>query len=286
MESQYRTPLQGRLVLCRDIRSDKDLQRDPSLYKFIWVQRGRLSFEVDNVPMTLGENQIISLSPLHHLAFPRVNDEAAEPADCLSLLFNSNFYCIYGHDKEVSCGGFLFNGTSHIITLTLSPEESEQLQRITNTLAEEYDIRDNLQEEMLRILLKRFIITCTRFARGRFAVSEERENSFDIIRRFFILVDEHFREKKKVQDYADMLNRSPKTLSNIFTVFPDVPTPLAAIHERIEAEAKRLLLYTPKSAKEIADLLGFDDLPTFSRFFKRQTGQSISRFRHGEKAMQ
>lgn len=285
MESQYQTPLQGRLVLCRDIRSCKELQRDTTLYKFIWVQRGTLSFEVDSVPMTLHANQIVSLSPLHHLAFPKADDGAERP-ECLLLLFNSNFYCIYGHDKEVSCGGFLFNGTSHIVTLTLSNEESEQLYRITSTLAEEYDIHDNLQEEMLRILLKRFIITCTRFARGRYAVTEERENSFDIIRRFFVLVDEHFRQKKKVQDYADMLNRSPKTLSNIFTVFPDVPTPLTAIHERIEAEAKRLLLYTSKSAKEIADLLGFDDLPTFSRFFKRQTGQSISRFRHSEKVVQ
>ena len=85
-------------------------------------------------------------------------------------------------------------------------------------------------------------------------------------------------EKKQVQDYADLLFRSPKTLSNLFASC-GVPSPLRIIHERIEAEAKRLLLYTPKSAKEISELLGFEDLSTFSRFFKKMTGESVSNFR-------
>ncbi len=85
-------------------------------------------------------------------------------------------------------------------------------------------------------------------------------------------------KKKQVQDYADLLFRSPKTLSNLFASC-GVPSPLRIIHERIESEAKRLLLYTPKSAKEISELLGFEDLSTFSRFFKKMTGESVSNFR-------
>ena len=38
-----------------------------------------------------------------------------------------------------------------------------------------------------------------------------------------------------------------------------------AEHQRLEAEAKRLLLYTSKNAKEIADILGFEDLSAFSQ---------------------
>lgn len=63
---------------------------------------------------------------------------------------------------------------------------------------------------MLRIILKRFIITCTRIAREKFDVDPGRENMFDVIRQFYVLVDSHFKEKKQVQDYADMLCRSPK----------------------------------------------------------------------------
>ena len=109
-------------------------------------------------------------------------------------------------------------------------------------------------------------------------VADFREKTFDIIRQYYVLVDRHFKEKKQVQDYADILCRSPKTLSNLFSAC-GLPSPLRVIHERIEAEAMRLLLYTRKSAKEISSILGFEDLPAFSRFFKKMTGESVSDYR-------
>ena len=52
---------------------------------------------------------------------------------------------------------------------------------------------------------------------------------------------------------------------------------------KIRAEARRLLLYTPKSAKEIAYLLGYEDTAAFSRFFAKMNGESITGFRQREK---
>lgn len=178
----------------------------------------------------------------------------------------------------MSCNGFLFYDSSKVMRLTLSAEQSSNLHDIVRIFRQESAVHDNLQEEMLRIVLKRFIITCTRIARCMYGVGQENEKTFDIIRQFYVLVDQNFREKKQVQDYADILCRSPKTLSNLFTSC-GLPSPLRIIHERIEAEAKRLLLYTRKSAKEISGILGFEDLATFSRFFKKMTGESVSDYR-------
>lgn len=200
----------------------------------------------------------------------------------LTFLFNSNFYCIYGHDSEVSCNGFLFNGSSRVMRLKLSPSQSARLDSIVDIFRGECEIQDNLQEEMLRIILKRFIITCTRIAREMFDVDPGRENTFDVIRQFYVLVDSHFKEKKQVQDYADMLCRSPKTISNLFSLYR-LSSPLRVIHERVDAEAKRLLLYTGKSAKEISEILGFEDLATFCRFFKKMNKESLSEYRKREK---
>ena len=86
--------------------------------------------------------------------------------------------------------------------LQLTQDQSSQLKELTDKLAGEYRIKDNLQEEMLRILLKRFIITCTRIAKDKYAISREKEKNFDLIRQFYVLVDRHFKEKKKVQEYA------------------------------------------------------------------------------------
>ena len=276
MEYNFNTRLNGRIALTDAFDASPVLQKDKSLYKFFWVQDGTLSIEIDHIPMTLEKNEIICLSALHHILIEEINGKY------LTLLFNSNFYCIFGHDKEVSCNGFLFNGTSNIMRLQLSESQADILAEITNRLSKEYQIKDNLQEEMLRTLLKRFIITCTRIAREKFSVSHEKEKSFDIVRQYYVLVDSHFKEKKMVQDYADMLHRSPKTLSNLFMSY-GLPSPLRIIHERVEAEAKRLLLYSSKSAKEIAEILGFEDISAFSRFFKNMTGESITDYKKREK---
>lgn len=276
MEYVFSTKLKGSLALTDKFHENPVLQKDRTLYKFIWVQQGSVVVEIDHVEMVLEENEIISLTPLHHIKIKQINGHY------LALLFNSNFYCIYGHDSEVSCNGFLFNGTSYIMRLHLLEDQVSILKEITDKLTGEYGVKDNLQEEMLRILLKRFIIVCTRMARQKYAIDPAKEKSFDLVRQFYVLVDQFFKEKKQVQDYADLLHRSPKTLSNLFS-FYKLPSPLHIIHERLETEAKRLLLYTPKNVKEIADILGFEDTAAFSRFFKNATGESISDYRKREK---
>lgn len=276
MDYQLNTRLNGNIVLTHRFHERKPLQHDKTLYKFIWVQSGSLMVEVDHIPMYLMKDEIVTLTPLHHLEVKQIEGEY------LTFLFNSNFYCIYRHDSEVSCNGFLFNGSSRVMRLKLSPSQSARLDSIVDIFRGECGIQDNLQEEMLRIILKRFIITCTRIAREKFDVDPGRENMFDVIRQFYVLVDSHFKEKKQVQDYADMLCRSPKTISNLFSLY-GLSSPLRVIHERVDAEAKRLLLYTGKSAKEISEILGFEDLATFSRFFKKMNKESLSEYRKREK---
>ena len=272
MDYQLNTRLNGNIAMTSSYHERASLQRDKTLYKFIWVQSSTLTLEIDHIPMRLEKDEIVTLTPLHHLEVKEVDGEY------LTFVFNSNFYCIYGHDNEVSCNGFLFYGSSQVMRLALSAGQSSNLHDIVRIFRQESVIHDNLQEEMLRIVLKRFIITCTRIARQRFGVGQEKEKTFDIIRQYYVLVDRHFKEKKQVQDYADILCRSPKTLSNLFSTC-GLPSPLRVIHDRIEAEAMRLLLYTHKSAKEISSILGFEDLSAFSRFFKKMTGESVSDYR-------
>jgi AraC-like DNA-binding protein len=134
---------------------------------------------------------------------------------------------------------------------------------------------------MLRILLVRLIIKITRLAKKQYLGKEElAENKFNLIRQFYLLVEIHFRKEHQVQFYASLLNKSPKTVSNYFSLYYN-KTPLQVISERIITEAKRLFYYTDKSVKEVADDLGFEDVAHFSKFFKNYTAQSPSEIKKG-----
>lgn len=170
MLQQYHTKLKGTLALTDSYLTEKTLQKEKGLYKFIWVRNGSITVEIDHQEMTLTQDEVISLTHLQHLEFKSIDGEY------LTLLFNSNFYCIYGNDHEVSCSGFLFNGSSHLIRFTLNEKERKELDTITEALENEFTVSDSLQEEMLRILLKRFIIQCTRIARHRMNITREKES--------------------------------------------------------------------------------------------------------------
>lgn len=67
MEYRFNTPLNGNIAMTYHYHEDAALRRDKSLYKFVWVQSGTLDIEVDHVVMHLEKDEIISLTPLHHV---------------------------------------------------------------------------------------------------------------------------------------------------------------------------------------------------------------------------
>ena len=128
-------------------------------------------------------------------------------------------------------------------------------------------------------MLKRFIILCTRIYKSKNNFLKLKTTDVDIVREFNFLVEQHFKTKHSVLDYADLLNKSPKTLSNIFAKLAG-KSPLQIIHERKILEARRMLWYTDKTIKEISYELGFQDIQTFSRFFKKAENVSPSEFKN------
>lgn len=128
MELTFNTKLKGTIALTDSFQLTKTLREDNSLYKFIWARKGTVTIDVDHQLITLQENDIISLTNLHHLEIHGIRRRLHDTP------FNSNFYCIYGNDHEVSCSGFLFNGTSRIMHFRLSEEEKATCEAIITSL--------------------------------------------------------------------------------------------------------------------------------------------------------
>lgn len=201
------------------------------------------------------------------------------PEQIVAWQFNRDFYCIVDHDREVSCAGFLFYGSQGMMFVDMDDAESRKIDLLLQVFIDEFQTADNIQKDMLQMLLKRLIILLTRQAKKQVIHNPLlTEAKLDVIRQFNLLVEGYYRKHHGVQFYAGQLNRSAKTLANLFALYSH-KSPLAVIQERIILEAKRLLMYTGKSAKEIAFYLGFEDAAYFSNFFKRHTGQTPQDFR-------
>lgn len=245
-----------------------------SFLMFIWNDgAGQVCFGVDERTVELKPGQITCTTYLQQIDFTGIDrgDEVK------FLRFNREFYCVHTNDSEVSCNGLLFFGSNFSPTLQLNDDESKRLRTLFDVLTEEFDMKEASQEEMLRILLKRFIIRCTRLANKQLLKDGENQTEIDLIRHYNVLVEEYFKTKKSVSEYADLLHKSPKTIANVFSKNSDL-TPLEVIHKRVIMEAKRMLLYTDKTAKEIGYELGYNDPAQFSKLFKKQTGMTTTQF--------
>lgn len=252
--------------------SSQQLLKKDSLYKIIWAKDRNASIVVDGYKIEIKKHQIIFCTPLNVLEI-----ELGQRG-MMSFVFNREFYCIRDHDKEVSCNGFLFFGSSQPIIVSLNTKEQESYKMLYYFFKEEFEIEDHIQGEMLRVLLKRLLIKSTRLFRSKITEPKLLDDKVDTIRRFNILVEKNFREKHAVSDYAGMMNKSPKTLSNLFKKYSE-KTALTFINERILLEAKRLLIFSDRTSTEIAYELGYKEPAHFSKFFKNQTGTSPIEFK-------
>ena len=118
-------------------------------------------------------------------------------------------------------------------------------------------------------------------------ISREAENKYEdltayraapALLKYHKLVDLYFKEHKTVAFYAGQLHISANYLNILCKKHLQVPA-MYLIQNRITLEAKRLLLASEMTVKEIAFELGFSDLAYFSNFFKAQTGISPRSFR-------
>lgn len=242
-----------------------------SYLSIIWNRIEDTKITVDNVCYVLEKDKIMFLTELHTVDYSQINT--------LNIIsFNRSFYCLDNHDSEIGCKGLLFFGTSQVPTIVLNEENEAAIAILWGVFKKELNAKDELQGEMLQMLLKRFLILCTRIFKNQHRIVEIEETKMDIIRNFSFLVEVHYKSKHSVSEYAYLMNKPAKSLTNLFSNHIK-KTPLQIIQDRILLEAKKLLISTEIPIKEITYELGFDDMPSFSRFFKNKIGFSPKAFR-------
>ena len=96
--------------------------------------------------------------------------------------------------------------------------------------------------------------------------------------RFRDAVEADFARTRRVEDYAEALGYSARTLSRATLASAGLGAK-EFIDRRVVLEAKRLLAHSDRTAARIADRLGFSSATHFNKYFHQRTGQTPIAFR-------
>lgn len=86
-----------------------------------------------------------------------------------------------------------------------------------------------------------------------------------------------------IEQFSKQFGYNPTYIANQFTVFKQISPNKKITNLRIE-KGKELLLHSSYKLKDIADILGYQDVSYFSRIFKEHSGESPKQFRSNGRA--
>jgi AraC-like DNA-binding protein len=177
-------------------------------------------------------------------------------------------------DKEFLLDLFkIFNVQGEFSCLRVDQEAATGLGSVYMLLTEEYEKgRDNLT--IVKALLKVFLLKLIQIKEHEFTGHDINQKR---VYEFLMLLESNYLQVRNTDFYAGKLGISSKRLNQILKDKLG-KTGTQLIHDRIILESKRLIIHSESTIKEIAYDLGFSDRPYFSRFFKKQTGQTPDEF--------
>lgn len=166
----------------------------------------------------------------------------------------------------------LFNRSPQLV-LNIS-KQVKQVQQVMLLITEEYN-NPNSSYIMLKTLLKLMFLNLIRFQNKDFLGQDQNQKR---IFQFLELMETSFLKQTASTYYAAEIGISEKRLNQILKEKLDM-TAKQIIQQRQITEAKRRLIKSEITIKELAFLLGFDSFSSFSRFFKKAVGESPSTYR-------
>jgi AraC-like DNA-binding protein len=245
-------------------------------FSLIWVTKGSGKVKADFAEYDFEANSLFAFAPYQPYMFAGVQSIKG-----IAIYFHPEFFCIYKHDKEVSCNGILYNNVYKPPFVKVDEANAAILKMICGQLETEMQNVALAQYELLVSYLKIFLITASRLKtqqQPEAAASVKGDKEPFILQKLKDAIEENFKTKHSPADYAELLYISPKALAKI-TKSHFNKTLSSLINERIIIEAKRELYLTNKTVKEIAWELGYEDEYYFSRFFKVNTDVSPQLYR-------
>ena len=187
---------------------------------------------------------------------------------------------VFFHSKEFFDRGFIslsikdfhfyntFQGTP---CFKLKETQLKKINFVMNDLVTEYVKNDFFKWQKIHALI---VLVYIEISREKNPLGKIKNQTYlTKLRHFEDLIEDNFRSKKFVKEYALKLNITEKHLNRVAkSCIGKTSTQL--INERIILEAKRMLLYSKLNVTQIGEELGYFDNSYFVRLFKKNVGMT------------
>jgi len=255
-----------------DIMGENDLVHDLHRHDFFFIlalKKGEGKHEIDFTAYKVQDNTVFFLRPgqVHQL-------ELKAGSTGYLVEFNTEFY----QPKDKLSNQRLRKASSKNYC-ELEMNRFNRLEAILASMFQEFTAIEEGFKDIIKSSLNIFFIEFIRQSPNpKAGVIIANPYSQERFEEFMELLDRHIATQKPVSQYTDMMSLSPYQLNEI-TKSSVGKTASALINDHIILEAKRNLLATPNQIKDIAYMLGYEDVSYFIRFFKKHTGLSPESFR-------
>jgi AraC-like DNA-binding protein len=172
----------------------------------------------------------------------------------------------------------LFQDYGYTPPLSLNEIQLKKLNTYSSQIFEAYHTDSKFKIEAVGALLKLLLIYSNTICNVDKKNPQQLHSGSIILKEYKNLVEEHFSNWHKVQQYAEVLYVTPDHLNRTVKSLIG-KTAKEYLQSRIIVAAKRLLSFSDKTTKEIGYDLGFSEPANFSNFFKKCTGFPPSQFR-------
>ncbi len=239
------------------------------------IEKGTIRFRLDNASYQVYEGDVVFCPMSETFWVEEISDD-----------YNAKY--IFFSVKYISEAGFNYKSNDVLKSLSSDPTNIirnepdlyrrmsfhlDELKNLNNTEKENYYFNELIWHHFSLVIFE-----IDNYFKKIEKTQQVTYREDEITTSFFILVRENFKEQHNVQFYADRLFISRKYLTKVInkTMYK---SPRDIIHQVLMIEAKILLKDSNANVGEVAAQLKFSDLASFSKFFKKHTGESPLKYK-------
>ena len=247
--------------------------RHHGLFQLLWLQQGSADVQLDGSPDRLTSGSVLLL-PQHCVHGFHFSQNAQGVVVTLAYAFLAR----------------LHGGLGDSLSAMASPQKlvladgahRAGIEALLPALLQEYGGQGEHRHLLLESLLVSVLCWLRREPAARDGMSAT-DRGRQYLAAFSAAIERDHARHLPLEHYASQLGISTAHLNAVCRELAGCSA-LALVHARMMLEARRNLVYTSMSVRDIADALGFADPAYFTRFFKRGIGLSPRQFR--ERAQQ